>query len=372
MTTVKNNSDAALLENYIITNVEGRVARVMINRPKALNALNMDMCAEINAALLAWARDDAIDRVVITAAEGRAFCAGGDVRSIIPLIKADPKAADAYFKVEYTLDSLINAFPKPVITIADGLTMGGGCGVLLNASHPVITEKMDFAMPETAIGLFPDVGASLFLRKPPHDIGVMMGMTGWRIGAGDMLATGLVEHAVASSDTSALLEALIQLDDNDGMDDLLAAYQMDAASIAALETPLMDAGAWIAQHFSKPTPQAIRDSLDGDNHEMAEKIRHALDTRSPYSIVVTHRLLTDNMLKPADILDGLRLDFVMACRIGRYPDFSEGVRAVLIDKDNAPVWQHVRLDEVKEDLINDVFKMENRPDLGYPERQLIS
>ena len=363
--THSNQSNTAASDDYILTMVEGRVGRVIINRPKALNALSMQMCAEINAALLAWSKDDAVDRILITASEGRAFCAGGDVRSIIPLIKEDPTMADAYFKVEYTLDSLIHAFPKPVITIADGLTMGGGCGVLLNASHPVITENMDFAMPETAIGLFPDVGASLFLRVPPHHIGVMMGMTGWRIGAGDMLATGLARHSVHSGEVGRLIDAIISLEGNDGIDSLLGQFR-----IGDLPEPLMDEGRWIEGHFNKATPQAIRDSLDGDDHPMAEKIRHALYTRSAYSIVITHRLLTDDTLKPVDILDALRLDFVMACRIGRYPDFSEGVRAVLIDKDNSPTWQHDRLDAVTEDLVHDVFTMENRPELGYPQEEL--
>ena len=269
---------------------------MIINRPKALNALNMEMCAQINEKLIAWSNDDQVDRVLITATESRAFCAGGDVRSIIPLIKKDPRAADAYFKVEYTLDTLINAFPKPVIVIADGLTMGGGCGVLLNASHPVITEKMDFAMPETAIGLFPDVGASLFLRQPPHHIGVMMGMTGWRIGAGDMLAMGLAKHAVASEAVAELARKIIALENNAGIDALLMPISLLHSH--QMPTPLMDAGAWIESHFSKPSPQSIRDSLEGDDHPLAEQIRNALDTRSPYSIVITHRLLTDESLKP--------------------------------------------------------------------------
>ena len=369
MTTTEQNQHNASPDDFIISYAERRVGRIIINRPKALNALNMEMCAAINTTLLAWSGHDDIDRVLITASEGRAFCAGGDVRSIIPLIKKDPTMADAYFKVEYTLDSLIHAFPKPVITIADGLTMGGGCGVLLNASHPVITENMDFAMPETAIGLFPDVGASLFLRVPPHHIGVMMGMTGWRIGAGDMLVMGLVQYSAHATDVTVLVEKIINLEHNDGLEALLESFTINAQLIP-LATPLMDTGHWIEEHFKNPTPQAIRDSLEGDDHPMAEKIRHALDTRSPYSIAVTHRLLTDDAVKPDDILDALRLDFVMACRIGRYPDFSEGVRAVLIDKDNSPIWQHDRLDDVQEDIINAVFAMENRPDLGYPEQEL--
>jgi enoyl-CoA hydratase len=361
------NQDASGPNDFIQTRIEGRTGRVIINRPQALNALNMEMCAQINEILLTWCGSASIDRVLITASEGRAFCAGGDVRSIVPLVKKDPLLADAYFKAEYILDCLINAFPKPVITIADGLTMGGGCGVLLNAAYPVITEKMDFSMPETAIGFFPDVGASVFLRRPPHHIGVMMGMTGWRIGAGDMIAMGSVRHAVNADDVEVLIDQLVALNDNDGIDDVLSQFNM-----ADQPKPLMDESSWISSHFSKATPQDIRDSLEGDEHPMAERIRLALDTRSPYSIAITHRLLTEGALNPKNIPDALRLDYVLACRIARYPDFTEGVRAVLIDKDNAPVWQHSRLDAVEEDLINVVFAMENKPDLGYPEQQLTS
>jgi enoyl-CoA hydratase len=367
MTNISQSTKNSNPDDFILTRVEDGTGRVIVNRPGALNALNTDMCVRISEALLDWSSDDSVDRVLITAVAGRAFCAGGDVAAIIPVFKETPEKGDSSFKAEYTMHSLIHAYPKPVIAIADGLTMGGGCGLLLNAAHPVITDKMDFAMPETAIGFFPDVGASVFLRRPPHHLGVMMGMTGWRIGAGDMIATGIARHAVNSDDAGALADQLIALGDNNGIDDVLGGFKMSDQP-----SPLMDEKEWIGSHFGKATPQDIRDSLEGDDHPMAEKIRHALDTRSPYSIVISHKLLADDKFKPKDVFDALRLDFIMACRMGRHPDFWEGVRAVLIDKDNAPVWQHDRLDAVEEDLVNAVFAMENRPDLGYPEQQLIT
>jgi enoyl-CoA hydratase len=348
-------------DNDIITCVDRSTARIIINRPKALNALSKDMCAAMSTVLIDWAADDAIDRVLITA-EGRAFCAGGDVRSIIPLIKQDHRYSDAYFSVEYTLHGILESYPKPVVTIADGLTMGGGAGVLLNASHPVITENMDFSMPEAAIGLFPDVAASLFLRHAQGYSGLLMGMTGWRIGAGDMIGLGLVQHAVAAADVASLCKAIIDLDSPAGLDDLIARHGAEMA-----DTPITDSLDWINSRFDKATPVLIRDGLNGDHHPMADKIRHALDSKSPLSITVIHELLTNDDLKPQSVLDAIALDYVLACRISRYPDFSEGVRAVLIDKDNAPQWMHSDLAAVEDETIRAIFAQDNRPQFALPD-----
>lgn len=350
---------------HIIISSEHSTGRIVINRPKALNALSRDMCAEMNSALIGWAGDSAIDRVLITA-EGKAFCAGGDVRSIIPLIKQDPRHSDAYFSVEYTLHSILDSYPKPVVTIADGLTMGAGAGVLLNAGYSVITETMDFSMPETAIGLFPDVAASLFLREAKGYSGVLMGMTGWRIGAGDMVELGLARHVVASAQVENLIKTLIGLDDFAAIDDVLAGHKKADLPEAILANSLD----WIGGHFSQATPSEIRNGLEGDGHPMAEKIRHALDTRSPLSIAVIHALLTRDDLKPSSVLDAIALDYVLACRMSRYPDFSEGVRAVLIDKDQNPKWMHDNLGAVGEDVIDDIFAKDNRPQLNLPESYL--
>lgn len=349
--------------DFILTQTTGSTGHLTVNRPSALNALSKDMCAVMNKALLAWVDDPAIDRVLITAAAGRAFCAGGDVRSIIPLIKQDPRHSDEYFFVEYTLHSIINSYPKPVMVLADGLTMGAGSGLLLNASHPVITEKMDFSMPETAIGLFPDVAASLFLRRASGMAGVLMGMTGWRINAADMCKLGIANIAVKSADLDQLCRDFIALEDISGLDDLLAGYIAPMGDDATLANELD----WINDHFGHATPSAIRASLEGDDHPLAEKLRHALDSRSPLSIALTHELLTNDAHKQATILDAIMLDYVLACRISRLADFSEGVRALLIDKDNAPNWMHDSLDQVGGDVINELFANEDRPALTLPE-----
>lgn len=354
-------------QTHLHITIEQQTGVITLDRPKALNALSLDMCNAIKSTLMAWADDPAIDRILITATPGRAFCAGGDVRSIAPAIKADISNGDHYFQTEYGLDLMIAVYPKPVFVIADGLTMGGGAGVLLNASNPVITTAMDFAMPETAIGLFPDVGAARFLRRAPGMIGVMMAMTGWRIGAGDMLATGIASCCIAHEDAAKAARAIIEAGDSAS-----AQAAVDALGVTGLETPVMDERPWIDDVFSLPDAVAIRQRLDGDDHPMAEKLRHALDTRCPLSIHLSHRMMTDPMLAPADKIAALYQDYRIAFRMIRHPDFIEGVRALLIDKDNAPVWQPDHLTGVTTAMVDAMITPENAPRLVCPEAEAMN
>jgi enoyl-CoA hydratase len=348
--------------SHVIIDQQDSTGRIILSRPEALNAVSREMCEIIIKALLAWADDATVDRVLITAVPGRAFCAGGDVRSIIPLIEENPAYGDDYFATEYTLDVLIAACPKPVITIANGLTMGGGAGLLVNAAYPVVTDAIDFSMPETAIGLFPDVAASLFYRRPPGAVGTFLGMTGWRIGAGDMIALGIVPHAVSAGAEDDLVSALISCP-ADNIPETLAEFH-----ITPPESPVADAAGWINDHFSKPDPLSIRASLEGDDHPFAERARQALDTRCPLSIALTHRLLTDPALRAENVVDAIRLDYRLACRMLRHPDFISGVRAVLIDKHHQPVWQPASLDGVTNAMLDAIVTPENSPQLPLPER----
>ena len=220
--------------------VEDHCGRIIINRPKALNALSGEMCHEMNLQLMAWAHDDAISHVVISAVEGKAFCAGGDVRALIPMLKENHAHAKAYFETEYQLDLIINTFPKPVISIANGLTMGGGAGVLMNAAFQIITDRMDFAMPETAIGLFPDVAASVFLRRAPHPVASFLGITGWRIGAGDMHALGIL-----SPETGFVV-------DSNAIDAVTAAVVgLQTPDQAAIKSAIISLTKYFAQYYKK-------------------------------------------------------------------------------------------------------------------------
>ena len=350
----------------------GHSGHIMLNRPKALNALSGEMCRQISEVLMGWADDDQVHHVLITGAPGKAFCAGGDVRALVPVLKTNHDEACRYFESEYRLDLIINTFPKPIITLADGLTMGGGSGVLLNARFQVITERMDFAMPETAIGLFPDVAASIFLRRAPKSVGAFLGITGWRIGAGDMIALGILDQArgvvVNSQEMDALTETLTALEDGDDETISEAIWAvMQNAQITPEDHPIFDAQDWIDDHFSKPTIAAIRASLDGDDHPMADACRKAMDRRSPLSMAVTHHLLTAPEFAALTVPAALALDYTLACRITLKPDFIEGVRAVLIDKDNAPKWQPSSIADVTPLMVEELFAEEGRLELHYPD-----
>ena len=364
-------------DQTILFSVEQSCGRIEINRPKALNALSGAMCHDINQQLMAWADDSAISHIVISACEGKAFCAGGDVRALIPMLKQNHAHARAYFETEYQLDLIINTYPKPVVVFANGLTMGGGAGVLMNAAVQIITDRMDFAMPETAIGLFPDVAASVFLRRAPLPIAAFLGITGWRIGAGDMKALGILRPetglVVSSAERDAVLAALIGLDQTALETPGLSAVKkaLDDAVITPpdtlQDTPIFDARDWIIAHFSKPDLRAIRDGLDQDDHPMAEACRHAIDTRAPLSMAVTHHLMTAPRFSGLSVPDALSLDNTMACRITLRPDFAEGVRALLIDKDNAPKWQPASIDDVTPEMLETIFTETDRIALDYPQ-----
>ena len=348
--------------------VEDHCGRIIINRPKALNALSGEMCHEMNQQLMAWAHDDAISHVVISAVEGKAFCAGGDVRALIPMLKENHDHAKAYFETEYQLDLIINTFPKPVISIANGLTMGGGAGVLMNAAFQIITDRMDFAMPETAIGLFPDVAASVFLRRAPHPVASFLGITGWRIGAGDMQALGILSPETGFVVDSNAIDAVTA--------EVLGLQNPDQAAIKSAiaqhlinpqDTPVLDAQEWIARHFDQSDLPAIRASLEDDQHPMAEASRKAMDTRAPLSMAVTHHLMTAPQYRDLSVPDALDLDNTMACRITLRPDFVEGVRALLIDKDNAPKWQPSSIDAVTPEMLDALFAETDMITLDYPQ-----
>ena len=320
---------------------------ITLDRQRALNALSEEMCESMIGTLGEWAESPGVDRVMITAAPGRAFCAGGDIRALAPRLADNPEEGDRYFRIEYSLDTLIHAYPKPVVVLANGLTMGGGAGLLLNASHPVITTAMDFAMPETGIGLFPDAGASLFLRRAPSAMAAFLGMTGWRIGAGDMLRLGIAPLAVEEARAPAVADAVVGAPDASSIGAVLEEFRTEPA-----EAPLADAEEQVTRHFSGSDPVSIRAGLEGDDHPAAELTRQALDTRCPLSITLTHRLLTDPGLAPADAVEALEQDYRIATRMLRRPDFGEGIRAALIDKDNSPNWRPGSLDGVTPDMVD--------------------
>jgi len=332
-------SDEILLER------RGGLAIVTLNRPKALNTLTLGMYRTLDPDLLAWGTDPAVHAVLIRGAGGRAFCAGGDVRAIFEAGRGNTSGLTAdFFREEYCLIQRVYRFPKPYAALLDGITMGGGAGVSIHGSHRVATERFLFAMPETAIGLFPDIGATTFLNRCPGRIGRYLGLTGARLGAADALYCGLVTHYVPSERLAALTERLAALAWRPGearaqVDRLLAELGAPAGP-----PPLAEIREGIDRCFAADSVEAIIAALGKERGAWAEAALQALAKASPTSLKITLRQLT--LGAGFDVEAALQLEYRMTQHAMQRHDFFEGVRALLVDKDQAPRWQPAGLAEV--------------------------
>ena len=324
--------------------VEGGLGTILLDRPKALNALTMEMILAMRAQLAAWAGDDSIKAVVIEGAGEKAFCAGGDVRALYDSRK-DPHStyrAD-FYREEYHLNREIFRFPKPYIALIDGIDMGGGVGVSVHGSHRVVTERTLFAMPETGIGLFPDVGGGYFLPRLPRAFGVYMGLTGARVKAADCRAVGIATHYVPSEMLPELKSALAK-----------AQIGSDAASdvAAVLETYAADPGpsAYAGQmeeiehFFGAGSVHAIVAALEQDNGEFAKKTLETLRGKCPLSLCVSCRQMREG--GELEFEDVMVMEYRLSQRFMSDTEFFEGIRAIIVDKDNAPRWRHEKVEDV--------------------------
>ncbi|MFQ5984344.1 MAG: enoyl-CoA hydratase/isomerase family protein [Alphaproteobacteria bacterium] len=340
-------------EEDILFKLSGAVGRVELNRPKALNALTLAMMRRFDAKLIAWAGDARVKAVVVTGAGERAFCAGGDIRALYEAMGRpdDPLPRD-FYRQEYTLNHRIFHYPKPYIALVDGVVMGGGVGVSVHGSHRVVTERLIFAMPETGIGLFPDVGGSYFLFRCPGRIGMYLGLTGARLGPADALYCGLATHYVPRERLRPLATALAGADVGD---DARQAVSTVIERFAADPGP-----APLAQHrdaidrcFAARSVEGIMEALQAEGSAWAKETRAMLETKSPTSLKVTFRQLTAGA--GLDIAEALTIEFRLTQRFVAGHDFYEGVRAAVIDKDNAPAWKPARLGEVDEAEVDSYF-----------------
>ena len=332
-------------ENDVILRREGAVGRITLNRPKALNALTEDMCAAMLAQLGQWSADRAVHAVVIDAVPGKAFCAGGDVRAIYDAGRRADGSVMSFFRTEYRMNAAIRRFPKPYVALIDGFAFGGGCGVSMHGSHRVISENAILAMPETLIGLFPDIGATAFLNHLPGEIGMYLALAGLRIDAADAIYCGLATHFVAAHDHAALRSRLVQ---GEKPDAVLAALSTLPSGVAAMARH-RDA---IDRAFAASSVEEILERLDleGDwGNETATLLR----SRSPTSLKVTFRQMRDGA--ELDFASCQRMEFRIMARMMEGHDFYEGVRAALIDKDQSPRWAPPRLDMVSESEIERFF-----------------
>ncbi len=332
-----------MAEPEVLLETRGRLGLVTLNRPQALNALTLDMVRLIDPQLRAWAIDPAISAVAIRGQGARAFCAGGDIRKLHELGRAGRKdEAMDFWREEYRLNALIKNFPKPYVALIEGVVMGGGVGLSIHGSHRVAAEKITFAMPEVGIGYFPDVGATYFLPRLSHRAGVWLALTGARIGAADASTLGLMTHHVPSARFDAVIEALAA---GEGVDDVL---RREAQPIGAGDV-LTHLPA-IERLFCGASVEAILAVLDaeasGDHVAFAREAAVAMRTKSPTSLKLAFEQIRRGAA--ADFDECLRIELRLDARILDGQDYYEGVRAVVIDKDNAPRWQPARLEDVSE------------------------
>ena len=326
----------------------GRAGFIVLNRPKALNALTLAMVRAISHALDDFERDPAIARVVV-AASGRAFCAGGDIRKLYEQGRAGDHAAQlTFWREEYILDQRIKRFSKPYVALIDGLVMGGGVGLGMHASHRVVSERCVFAMPEVGIGFFPDVGATWLLPRLPHRIGVFLAVTGLRAEAGDLAALGLATAFAPSGSFQALEQAL---EDESSLEEILPRFGAQPPP-----SSLMTEAPAIASAFARFDLAAIRVSLAdqaGKGSKFAESALAALGQKSPTSQAIALRQMT--LGADLSFEAAMGLEYRIVSRICRGHDFYEGVRATIIDKDNRPDWRPGPDEPVRAEAIDAYF-----------------
>ncbi len=331
----------------VLVSQNGALGRLTLNRPQAIGALTLGMCQEMIRALRAWRSDPAITAVMIDHAGERGFCAGGDIRALAESGAVGGEAARLFFHTEYRLDHLISVYEKPIIAIMDGIVMGGGVGISLPARHRVATERTRFAMPETGIGLFPDVGGGWFLPRLPGRIGLWIALVGARLGPADCKWLDLATDVVSSADVPALKAALAERPDDAAS--IIAGFAHDPGA-----PPIEAARSDIDRLFFGPSVEAIVAALEADGSPWAREQRETLAGKSPSSLKVSFRQLVAEP-RPRDLAEELVVEYRLGARIVVSHDFIEGVRALIVDKDNKPVWRPASLAEVGDDLLDQIF-----------------
>lgn len=332
----------------LLARVEGNAGILSLNRPAALHALTLGMVHAMTGALLAWRDDPGIRCVIIDHAEGRGFCAGGDIAFLRNSAMNDGGVSGrAFFYGEYQLNHLLFTYPKPVIAFMDGITMGGGVGISQPAKFRVATENTRFAMPETGIGLFPDVGGGWYLSRLPGRVGPFLALTGARLDGAECLAVELATHYLASE---ALAVAKAEIARNpDAIGEILKAHGVGAPLARIVENRGNIDGLFASDRY-----EDVLAALEADNSDWANKELATLRTKSPQTCKVALRqLATSKTLE--SFSDNMAMEYRIASRVLVRPDFTEGVRAVIVDKDNAPQWDPAAPEGVTDELIDAIF-----------------
>jgi len=352
-------SEVVVQAGDVVVRAHGRLRRLTLNRPQTFNALTLDMAVTMKAFLRAWAADAAVGAVLIDGAGGRGLCAGGDLRALYDAAKTDSAFPAKYWATEYKLDVLIARYPKPLVAIMDGLVMGGGVGLSAHAAHRVVTDRSAVAMPECAIGLVPDVGASFLLARAPGLTGTHLALTGSRMAAADAIFSGFADIHIPVPRIAEIPAALA---------DCRSAVEV-SARLAAMSTPpasgrLAAARPWIDRRYGGDRVEDILARLRDCDTDAAHAARDAMGKASPTSLKVTLR----NVRAAAAfkrVEESFRQDYriVLACIAGH--DFIEGIRATIVDKDRKPAWRPGTVEAVTPDIVERHFKSAGAPELKF-------
>ena len=331
----------------VVISTDGPLGRIRLNRPKALHALTREMCDAMSTALLAWRTDPAVKAILIDHAEGRGFCAGGDVVMLARSGGGDGDEAAAFFHAEYRLNHLLFTYSKPTVALMDGITMGGGVGISLPCQFRVATENTRLAMPETGIGLFPDVGGGWYLSRLPGRVGQFMALTGARLDGAECHYLRLATHYVEQSALPDLVERLAKSPGRAS-----GAIGAFAANVppAKIEANLPA----IAKLFASDRLEDVLAALGAEDTPWADSELATLKSKSPLSCKVSLRLLAEGAER-TDFAEEMTAEYALACRVVRTHDFVEGVRALLIDKDQEPKWNPAVPEAVLDDAVDQLF-----------------
>ncbi len=337
----------------------GALRRLTLNRPKALNALTLDMAVTMTVTLRAWAHDDRVGAVLVDGAGQRGFCAGGDLRALYDAAKAGDSLPARFWASEYRLNVLIAHYPKPVIAIMDGTVMGGGVGLSAHAAHRVVTERSSIAMPEVGIGYFPDVGASFLLARAPGETGTHLALTGERVGAADAIYCGLADTYIPASglaELPAILSGCRTAAD--------VRTRLDGMSAPPAAGRLAAARRWIDPCYGGNEVEQIVERLRASDESEAALALSMIENMSPTSLKIALRNLR-SALSFSHVEQSFQQDYRVSLAAIAAHDFLEGIRAAIVDKDRHPVWLPDRLDAVTADIVERHFRPLGERELAF-------
>jgi enoyl-CoA hydratase/carnithine racemase len=361
-----------IMSDHVQTRIANRTGVITLDRPKALNSLSLAMVRALTRTLLAWRDDPQVAAVLIRSSSEKALCAGGDIRFFYDIGRATPAGGSAlledFFTEEYALNHLIHFYPKPYIALMDGVVMGGGMGIAQGGPAcglRIVTDRTKMAMPEVNIGLFPDVGGSHFLSHAPGQLGRYLGLTGLTIGAADALYVGLADVFVPAGQLDALSRVMASTPGDTLAESVEGFAQPFEESVGQGELAAQREA--IDKHFAHPSVGDVMESLAGDDSAFAQKALAAMRQRSPLMMCVTSELLARGA--KMDVADCLRMERTVVRRNFENGEVLEGVRALVIDKDNAPKWNPPTLEEVTPEMVARFFEPV-WPDYAHPLRHL--